>query len=175
MAKIKELYEKYKELILYVFYGGLTTLVNLVAYWVFDLILGADLYLVTNTIAWLVAAAFAYVVNKLFVFDSKSWAPRIIGKEILEFFGARVFSFFVEELGMLMFVDGFGFKDIAIDIFGIFTLTGAIIAKIILAVVVIIMNYFFSKFIIFKKKSEEGNSKEPFTNETEANSEEAAE
>ena len=161
MAKIKELYKKYKELILYVFYGGLTTLVNLVAYWVFDVILGPDLYLVTNVIAWVIAATFAYVVNKLFVFDSKSWAPAIIGKEILEFLGARVFSFGVEELGMLMFVDGFNFKDIAIDIFGIFTLTGALIAKIILAVIVIILNYFFSKFIIFKKKNEEeGDSTE---------------
>ena len=158
MAKIKELYKKYKEIILYVFYGGLTTLVNLVAYWVFDLILGADLYLVTNVIAWVIAATFAYVVNKLFVFDSKSWAPAIIGKEILEFLGARVFSFGVEELGMLLFVDGFNFKDIAIDIFGIFTLTGALIAKIILAVIVIILNYFFSKFIIFKKKPEKGDN-----------------
>lgn len=157
MAKIKELYKKYKELILYVFYGGLTTLVNLVAYWVFDIILGPSLYLVTNVIAWVIAATFAYVVNKLFVFDSKSWAPAIIGKEILEFLGARVFSFGVEELGMLMFVDGFNFKDIAIDIFGIFTLTGALIAKVILAVIVIILNYFFSKFIIFKKKADENN------------------
>ena len=155
MAKIKELYKKYKEIILYIFYGGLTTLVNFIAYWLFDLILGAELYLVTNIIAWVVAAVFAYIVNKLFVFDSKSWAPKILAKELPEFFGARVFSFVIEELGMLMFVDGFDFKSIAIDVFGIFTLTGALIAKIILAIIVIILNYFFSKFIIFRRKKEE--------------------
>ena len=152
MSKLKELYLKHKELILYVFYGGLTTLVNLVAYWLFDLVLGPKLYLVTNIIAWVLAALFAYFVNKLFVFESKSWAPNVIGKEIIEFFGARVFSFFVEELVMLMFVDGFDFKYISFKLLG-FTITGALIAKLILAVVVIILNYFFSKFIIFKKKS----------------------
>ena len=156
MAKINDLYTKYKEIILYVFYGGLTTLVNFIAYWLFDLILGAELYLVTNIIAWVIAAIFAYVVNKLFVFDSKSWAPKVLAKELPGFFGARVFSFVIEELGMLMFVDGFDFKSIAMDIFGIFTLSGAMIAKVILAVVVIILNYFFSKFIIFKKKKNEG-------------------
>lgn len=155
MAKIKDLYNKYKEIILYVFYGGLTTLVNFIAYWLFDLILGAELYLVTNIIAWVIAAVFAYVVNKLFVFDSKSWAPTVLAKELPGFFGARVFSFVVEELGMLMFVDGFDFKSIGIDIFGIFTLSGAMIAKIILAIVVIILNYFFSKFFIFRKKKDE--------------------
>ncbi len=151
IAKIKELYQKYKEIILYFFFGGLTTLVNLVAYWLFDLILTSKLYLVTNLIAWVLAALFAYFVNKIFVFESTSWAPSVILKEGLEFFGARVFSFIVEELGMLLFVDGFNFKDISFVVLG-FTVTGALIAKVILAVIVVILNYFFSKFIIFKKK-----------------------
>ena len=151
IAKINELYLKHKELILYIFFGGLTTLVNLVAYWAFDLILSSELYLVTNLIAWVLAALFAYFVNKIFVFVSTSWAPLVILKEGLEFFGARVFSFVVEELGMLLFVDGLNFKDISFTIFG-FTVTGALIAKVILAVIVVILNYFFSKFIIFKKK-----------------------
>ncbi|MBQ7225825.1 MAG: GtrA family protein [Clostridia bacterium] len=153
MNKLKELYQKHKEVILYIFYGVLTTLVNLIVYWIFELILGKDLYLVSNTIAWVLAAAFAYVVNKLFVFESKSWAPKIISKEIIEFFGARVFSFGVEELGMLLFVDGFDFKSFAFEILG-FTVTGTFIAKVILAVIVIILNYFFSKFFIFKKKKD---------------------
>lgn len=152
MTKIKELYQKYKEIILYIFYGGLTTLVNFVAYWLFDLILGKDLYLITNTIAFIVAAIFAYVVNKLFVFEAKSWSLKVVRKELVEFFAARLFSFGVEELGMLMFVDGFKFKNIAFDVFG-YTVTGHFIAKVILAVVVIILNYFFSKFFIFKKEN----------------------
>lgn len=151
IAKIKELYLKYKELILYIFFGGLTTLVNFVAYLLFDLIIPSKLYLITNFIAWILAALFAYFVNKIFVFVSTSWSPRVVLKEGLEFFGARVFSLIVEELGMFMFVDGFNFKDISFVCLG-FTVTGALIAKLILAVIVVILNYFFSKFIIFKKE-----------------------
>lgn len=176
MTKIKELYNKYKEIILYIFYGGLTTLVNLIAYAVFEWILGERLYLVTNLIAWILAAAFAYIVNKLFVFELKSWAPKQLAKEIPEFFLARVFSFVVEELGMLMFVDGFNFSEINLDIFGLFNLSGPMIAKIILAVIVVIMNYFFSKFIIFKKKpsedSKEANKNSEGTSTVEVSKEE---
>ena len=164
IAKIKELYAKYKELILYVFFGGLTTLVNLVVYLLFDLILSSELYLVTNLIAWVLAALFAYFVNKIFVFVSTSWAPKVILKEGLEFFGARVFSFFVEELGMLLFVDGLNFKDISFVCLG-FTVTGALIAKVILAVIVVILNYFFSKFIIFRKKKPQAQNEDEATNQ----------
>lgn len=152
MSKIKELYQKYKELILYIFYGGLTTLVNLVVFWAFDLILTSKLYLVSNLIAWIIAALFAFFVNKLFVFTSKSWKPRVVLREGLEFLGARVFSFFVEELGLLLLVDGLKFKNIGFQILG-FNITGQLISKVILAVIVVILNYFFSKFIIFKKNN----------------------
>ena len=151
MSKIKELFLKYKEIILYIIFGALTTLVNFVAYILFDLILSKELYLVTNLIAWVIAVIFAYIVNKLFVFSSKSFEKKIVLKEILEFLGARVFSFFLEEAGLLLFVDVLNFKGISIDLH-FFILTGDIIAKIILAVAVVILNYFFSKFIIFKKK-----------------------
>jgi putative flippase GtrA len=67
MKKIKELYQKYKELILYVIFGVLTTLVNLVTFMVCEPLLGEDLYLVSNFIAWVGAALFAFFVNKLFV------------------------------------------------------------------------------------------------------------
>ena len=152
MSKIKELFLKYKEIILYIIFGALTTLVNFVAYILFDLILTKELYLVTNLIAWVIAVIFAYIVNKLLVFSSKSFEKKTLLKEILEFLGARVFSFFLEEAGLLLFVDVLNFKSISIDLH-FFILTGDIIAKIILAVAVVILNYFFSKFIIFKKKT----------------------
>ena len=152
MSKIKELFLKYKEIILYIIFGALTTLVNFVAYILFDLILTKELYLVTNLIAWVIAVIFAYIVNKLLVFSSKSFEKKTLLKEILEFLGARVFSFFLEEAGLLLFVDVLNFKSISIDLH-FFILTGDIIAKVILAVVVVILNYFFSKFIIFKKKT----------------------
>ncbi len=151
IRKIKDLLCKYKELITYVIFGGLTTLVNFVAFYVVTQILGEELYLLNNAIAWVVSVVFAYVTNKLFVFESKSWNLKLVAKESVEFVGARIFSFLIEEGGMLLFVSVLGFGEISFNIFG-FTITGQLIAKLILAVVVVIMNYFFSKFIIFRKK-----------------------
>ena len=73
-------------------------------------------------------------------------------KEAFQFLVARVFSFLVEEVGIWLFVDVLNFNEITFDIFG-FSITGQMLAKIVLAVIVVIMNYFFSKFIIFSKKS----------------------
>ena len=104
MKTIKTLFIKYKELITYVIFGVLTTLVNFFAFWIFTKIFGEDLYLVNNAIAWVVGVVFAYVTNKLFVFESKSWDLKLIVKEITGFLGARIFSFLVEEGGMLLFI-----------------------------------------------------------------------
>lgn len=151
MTKIKELIIKYRELLLYLIFGVLTTLVNFLSFWIFTKILGEELYLINNAIAWVVGVIFAFVTNKLFVFESKSWKTKTAGKELVEFVGARLFSFGVEEGGMWLFVDLFGFGEKSLTLFG-FTITGQIIAKLALAVIVVILNYFFSKFIIFKRK-----------------------
>lgn len=151
MTKIKEMVLKYKELLLYLVFGVLTTLVNFAVFWVFTKILGEELYLINNAIAWVAGVAFAFVTNKLFVFESKSWGVKTIGKELPEFVGARLFSFGVEEGGMWLLVDILHFNEKSLTLFG-FTISGQIIAKLALAVIVVILNYFFSKFIIFKKK-----------------------
>ena len=151
MTKIKELIVKYKELLIYLVFGVLTTLVNFLTYWIFTKILGEELYLINNAIAWVVGVVFAFVTNKLFVFESKTWKSKIAGKEFIEFVGARLFSFGVEEGGMWLFVDVLAFGEKSVNLFGI-TITGQIIAKLVLAVIVVILNYFFSKFIIFKRK-----------------------
>lgn len=155
MEKFKTLLRKIinKETVLYVVFGVLTTVVNFVSFSVFDKILGTKLYLFTNVIAWIIAVAFAYVTNKLFVFESKSWKMSVIGKEIPSFVAARLFSLGVEELGLIFFVSllHFGEKVFTIPLIH-FELSGTMTAKIILAVVVVIMNYFFSKLVIFKNK-----------------------
>ncbi len=156
MNKIKELIIKYKELLTYLIFGVLTTLVNLATFWIFTEILGEELYLINNTIAWVAGVIFAFVTNKLFVFESKSWQGKIAVKEFVEFVGARIFSFGVEEGGLWLFVDLLGFDEKSLTILG-FTITGQIIAKLALAVIVVILNYFFSKFIIFKKKKNQGD------------------
>ena len=151
MNKIKELVIKYKEIILYGVFGVITTLANLIAFFVADFILGQDLYLVSNAIAWITGVIVAYVTNKLWVFNSKSWKFKVLLKEIPEFVGARLFSFGVEEAGMWLFVDVIGFGEKSLNAFG-FVITGVVITKFLLSVLVVVINYFFSKFIIFKKK-----------------------
>ena len=151
MKTIKNLIIKYKELIIYGIFGVGTTLVNFLTYELFNLLLGVDLYWVSNIIAWFVSVVFAYVTNKLFVFESKKWEPGLVLKEASSFFAARVFSLLVEQVGLVALVDFVGMKDFSMQIFS-FILGGELIAKVILAVVVVILNYVFSKLIVFRKK-----------------------
>ncbi len=152
MKEIKALWGKHKEILLYLIFGVLTTLVNFVSFWLMELLIGEELYLASNAVAWVLAVVFAYVTNKLFVFESKSWSRAALAAEIPEFLGARIFSFLLEEGGMWLLVDILGFRSFSFALAGI-TATGTLIAKAILAVVVVILNYFFSKFIIFKRRN----------------------
>ena len=95
MKMIKKLFIKYKELITYVFFGGLTTVVNLIVFKLFGMLLGDERYLISNAIAWVVAVIFAFITNKLWVFESKSLSGKVLLKEIPSFFAARVLSFII--------------------------------------------------------------------------------
>ena len=148
---MRKMDQKHKELLLYLVFGVLTTLVNFVAFAGFDKLLGQQAYLVSNAIAWIIAVIFAYITNKLFVFEAKRFSPKVLAVEFGEFLLARVFSFVVEEAGMWLFVEALGFRSMGWKILGIF-LSGQMMAKVVLAVIVVIMNYFFSKFFIFKKE-----------------------
>lgn len=155
MKMIKKLLTKYKELIVYVVFGAATTLVNLATFKVFNIILGKELYLVSNVIAWFASVIFAYITNKIWVFESRSWQVKVLFKEITSFFAARVLSFAIEEAGLFVFVNLLGFDtfEFIVPIVGI-KIGGHMIAKIALSVIVVILNYFFSKLFIFKKKKE---------------------
>ena len=153
IGKIKGLLQKHKELLLYLVFGVLTTLVNFMAFAGLEAALGTEKYLISNAVAWIVAVVFAYITNKLFVFASVSFAPGVLAREMGEFFLARIFSFFVEELGLWLLVDTLGIGAFSAQVWG-FLLSGQMLAKAALAVIVVIMNYFFSKFIIFKNKKQ---------------------
>lgn len=152
MTKIKELFLKYKEIVVYIIFGALTTFVNLATFFALEYVFGSGGkgYIVYNAIAWVVAVVFAYITNKLYVFRSKSWAFKLVIKESAQFLLARVFSFLVEEFGLILMVEVLKFGEYSLDL-KLIILSGESVAKIVLSVIVIIMNYFFSKFIIFKK------------------------
>ncbi|MBC5996284.1 GtrA family protein [Romboutsia ilealis] len=129
--------KKYKESILYLIFGGLTFLVNMITYVLFTRVVKADV-LVSNCIAWIAAVLFAYITNKFFVFKSKETDFKYILKEFRAFVGCRLFSGIVE-LGI---------------IFVMATLMGIndLFVKIVTNIVVIVLNFIFSKLIIFKKE-----------------------
>ena len=84
IKKIWNLYLKYKEAILYLIFGGLTTLLNIVTYAVCSHLFHIDT-LISNAIAWVAGVAFAYVTNKIFVFESKTDTIKALIKECISF------------------------------------------------------------------------------------------
>lgn len=145
-----------KETVTYLIFGVLTTVVNFAVFKGFDMLftktVSVDLVLLTNIIAWVVSVAFAFVTNKLFVFESKSWKGSVLRKELPSFVSARLFSLGVEELGLLIFIKWLGFDSFVLEVLPDFAIGGKMLTKIGLSVIIVVMNYVFSKFIIFKKK-----------------------
>ncbi len=125
-----------KEIITYVVFGVITTLVNMVSFGFFFNILGVH-NLISNAIAWVIAVLFAYFVNKLFVFHSHTETLAQVAREFWLFIAARAFSFVVDELGMWLLVNVLA--------------VNSGISKIAVNIIVMIMNYFFSKVFIFKQ------------------------
>ena len=142
MEKLKELYLKYREIISYLFFGGLTTLVSWGSYALFVGAVGLPVN-VGNVMSWLCAVTFAYVTNKLWVFQSKSWQWPMWLREAAAFFGGRIFSGLVE-IGGLPLLMKMGLDQ---PLFGI----DGFAAKLVITIVVTILNYFLSKFFAFKK------------------------
>ena len=124
----------YKEIINYLFIGGCTTIVSIGAYTLFLKIFKMH-YQVSNVLSWILAVAFAYVTNKLFVFNSKNTN---ILKEAFLFVKYRIYSLLVDMLCMYLLIDILKINDL--------------IAKIIVQIIIVIINYVFSKLFVFKKK-----------------------
>lgn len=139
MEKIKEQYFKYKEIINYLVFGGLATVVNFVTYFIVARLIGIDEVL-SSGISWFFSVLFAYITNKLFVFESKTEGIKAILIEMGSFFLARIVS------GILCDVGTFA---LMVKVFNI----NDLFAKIVTQVMVVIVNYVFSKLIIFRKKN----------------------
>lgn len=142
--KILKLYTKYKEVILYLVFGVSTTVVNWLIY--IGVVKASNTVVAANAAAWVGAVTFAYITNKIFVFESKSTKLKDVIKEAVSFFIARVCSgvFEVFGPGILMSIG------LTQEIFGI----KGFAAKMAISVIVVIMNYVLSKLFVFKKKKE---------------------
>ena len=135
--KLTQILKKYREQISYLFFGGLTTLVSIGSFSLFYYLIIKGNNLVSNLLSETIAITFAYLTNKLFVFNSKTATAKSFLMELISFFALRIVSSFVNVGLMYLFVD---------------ILHGmAIVWKIIVNVVIIILNYLFSKLFVFKK------------------------
>lgn len=134
--KDKYLTESSLEKILYLIFGGFTTLINIVSYWVLTNKFGMN-YLFSSVIAWVFAVIFAFVTNKLFVFKSYSTSAKVVLRETVSFFTFRVISLFLDLGTMFLCVQVIKISDL--------------VAKVLANIIVIIFNYAASKLVIFKK------------------------
>lgn len=135
--KMKALIKKHWEIISYLVFGGLTTLV--------DALVGLPLHYwlhwsgtASNAVAWIVAVLFAFLTNKPFVFKSNDWHPKTLFPELGKFVAARVISFLFSVAFMAITVDWLHWD--------------YLLMKVVVSVLVIILNYIGSKLLVFRKK-----------------------
>ena len=136
MNKIRMLIRKHYDILAYLFFGVLTTLVNYIVYLpCYNLLqLSASL---SNVIAWAAAVAFAYVTNKPFVFKSYDWSAKTVLPELTKFVGSRVLSGALETAIIFVTVD-------------LLCWNGNVM-KLVTSVLVVVLNYVASKLLVFKK------------------------
>lgn len=148
---MKALFLKYKEIIMYLIMGGLTTVVSWGTYTLFACVLpiaNEDVLVMTaNALSWVFAMSFAYITNKLWVFESKSWERHFLLKEFGMFVSARLLTGIFE----MVAVPGLVWLGLDQTVFGV----PGMISKIVVSIIVVLLNYVFSKLFIFKKQTEE--------------------
>jgi len=136
IEKIKGLLAKYRELIVYGIFGVLTTAVDFGIYWIFQRKFGFG-ETAAKAVSVVAAILFAFVVNKLFVFEDKRNGFRDIMTQLVSFASMRLITGAFQTGCIWLFAEKLGFYDMAVNVVS--------------AVVVVILNYIFSKLLIFKK------------------------
>lgn len=129
-------YLKYKEALLYTFFGGLAFFLN------FFLFIGIDYVfhineLVNNVICWIICVLFQFFTNRTWVFDGRVENNAQLVKQVVSFFGGRVGTLVVEEIILMIFITWLQLPSAPVKIFG--------------QIVVIVLNYIISKTMVFKK------------------------
>lgn len=137
MNKIFELYDKFKEQILYIVFGVLTTATNIVSFFICTRAFGLGV-MTSNIIAWITSVLFAFVTNKIYVFNSRNYSIKFVLKELFDFTISRGATGALDMGLMYLFVSVIHMEDM--------------ISKIIINIIVIILNYVLSKLYVFRKR-----------------------
>lgn len=135
LRRFYNVYARYKEILLYILFGGVATVVSIGSFVICETLLGLDA-LIANVISWVLAVATAYATNRTWVFGSHT-KGKAFWKEISAFFSGRVLTLLMEEGILLVFVTWLGFPGVWV--------------KVAAQIAVLVGNYFLSKLIIFKK------------------------
>ena len=140
MSKIKELYQKYKEIINYLIIGGLTTVVSLATFYIvriFFLTNNTQLDIqISNIISWFFAVLFAFITNKKYVFESKKEGKEKL-IEMIKFYLSRITTLLIDMATMWLLTAPLNINDK--------------ISKIIVQFIIVVLNYVFSKIFVFNK------------------------
>ncbi|MBP3272479.1 MAG: GtrA family protein [Ruminococcus sp.] len=149
LKKLEPFYKAHKEVLLYLFFGVLTTVIS----WIFFAIPSSLLHLkdavifgqkldmnsiVSNVISWIVAVAFAYVTNRIWVFQDRAYGVKGIAGECAKFFSGRLLTLVIETVLLNLCTTKLDMKEMT--------------AKIIVSVITVILNYVISKLFVFNKK-----------------------
>ncbi len=129
-------YKKYKEALLYLFFGGLAFFLSIFLYWFMSAVMHLNA-LVNNTIDWIICVAFQFFTNRTWVFDGKVESTEEFLKQAKDFTLGRVFTLVVENAIIFIFFTNLGFKEMPV--------------KLVATFVVIVLNYVISKLFVFKK------------------------
>ena len=127
-------YEKHKQVLLYLFFGGCTTIISIGSFVLADMVVNE---LIANVISWILAVTAAYLTNRVWVFDSQARGREII-REAAAFYTGRLTTLGIEELLLFVFVTLLDWN--------------GLLVKTVAQVLVLIGNYLLSKFLIFRKK-----------------------
>lgn len=130
--RLKQLYFNNKEIILYIIFGGLTTVISYAVFYCFYSVLGVN-ELISNVFSWVSGVLFSFFTNRKYVFNKTG---KSTFKELLKFSSGRITTLLFDELMIFVFVTLLKFN--------------AFVIKIISSVFVVILNYLISKFIVFK-------------------------
>ncbi len=136
MGKLRIFIQKQHDILVYLFFGVLTTAVNYAVYLPLYNLLGLSAA-VSNMSAWAAAVVFAYLTNKPFVFRSHDWSAATVLPEVSKFVGSRVFSGALETAIIYVTVDRLFWN-------------GNVI-KPVTAVLVVVLNYIAGKLLVFRK------------------------
>ncbi len=140
LVRFEPWYKKNKEVLLYLFFGGLTFFVSLGSFVLFDRAVGFN-ELVANVISWVLAVVFAFFTNRIWVFEGYTENRKEFVQQMSGFFLGRVVTLLIEEIILAVFISWLGMNSILVK-------TGA-------QIVVIVANYVISKWFVFGKKNED--------------------